>query len=165
MSRTPGTDQCPVASFLKLQSHLNPCCNSLWQRPRDSFTPDDVCWFYNKPVGVDTLRRFMKELSTMCHLSQIYTNHSIRVTGATILSQEHFGPKQIMSVTGHKSVSSLAIYQRISNMEKLRMGQTLGTALGVKSTAMVPVSPVPASPQHTGKSMHWSNPSKITGAI
>ena len=71
----------------------------------------------------------MPSLSRNCELSTVYTNHSIRVTGATVLSQENFAPNQIMSVTGHKSVSFLAIYQRVSNKEKLEMGQTLTRAL------------------------------------
>ena len=42
-----------------------------------------------------------------------------------MLSRASFNPAQIMSVTGHKSVSPLAIYQRVSNTEKLQMAKTL----------------------------------------
>jgi redox-regulated HSP33 family molecular chaperone len=38
------------------------------------------------------------------YLSQIYTNHSIRATGATILGR-NCSMAQIMAVTGHKSAS------------------------------------------------------------
>jgi hypothetical protein len=47
------------------------------------------------------------------YLSQIYTNHSIRATGATILGR-NCSMAQIMAVTGHKSASSVAVYQRVS---------------------------------------------------
>ena len=67
----------------------------------------------------------MTKLTTLCNLSQSYTNHCILATGATLLSRASFNPAQIMSVTGHKSVSPLAIYQCVSNTEKLQMAKTL----------------------------------------
>jgi integrase len=51
------------------------------------------------------------------YLSQIYTNHSIRATGATIIGR-NCSMAQIMAVTGHKSASSVAVYQRVSSKEK-----------------------------------------------
>ena len=36
-------------------------------------------------------------------MSTKYTNHSIRATGATLLSRANYNNAQIMSVTGHKS--------------------------------------------------------------
>jgi hypothetical protein len=41
------------------------------------------------------------------------TNHSIRATGATILGR-NCSMAQIMAVTGHKSASLVAVYQRVS---------------------------------------------------
>jgi hypothetical protein len=40
-----------------------------------------------RPIGKDTLASFMFTLSKKTGLSQIYTNHSIRATGATILGR------------------------------------------------------------------------------
>jgi integrase len=51
----------------------------------------------------------------------IYTNHSIRATGATILGR-NCSMAQIMAVNGHKSASSVAVYQRVSSKEKQAMG-------------------------------------------
>ena len=90
----------------------------------------------------------MKELSVKYNLSRIYTNHSIRVTGASILTRSKFSASQIKEVTGHKSVSSLAIYQRVSDEEKMQMGKSLGnTSLGLEhssvSTRPKPTSPAP----------------------
>ena len=62
-------------------------------------------------------------------LSRIYTNHYVGVTGTTILTRCQFSDKQIMSVTGHKSIESLKIYKPVSSDEKLMMGNTLGYAL------------------------------------
>ena len=66
-------------------------------------------WFCNKQVGENTLAQFMPKLSLSTGLSKKYGNHSLRVAGATILSRNSHGLKQIMSLTRHKSVSSLAI--------------------------------------------------------
>ena len=140
MPESPGDPKCPVASFEKMLGLLHPQCDSLWQRPRDFFRTEDTTWFYNQPVGANALGIFMKRLSVTHKLSQVYSNHSIRVTGATLLSRQQYGSKQIMSVTGHKSVSSLAVYQRVSDTEKLHMGLSLNAALGTTGQVCVPSS-------------------------
>ena len=85
--------------------------------------------------GANHLGLFQTQLSRECELSQIYTNHSIRITGATILSKSNFNPKQIMSVTSHKSVQSLTVYTKVSPTEKISMGQAVGLSLGVAPSA------------------------------
>ena len=67
----------------------------------------------------------MSELSELIGLQQRYTNHSIRVTGVTNLTRGHYTPQQIMSITGHKSIQSLSIYQRVKEDEKMMMGISL----------------------------------------
>lgn len=82
--------------------------------------------YYSKvPVGSKTFITFMSDLSRKRDLDQIYTNHSIRVTGATILSKEMYGPSQTMAVVGHKSVQSLTVYPRVDEEEKIRMGHSI----------------------------------------
>ena len=130
-------------------SRLHPENNKLWQRPRASFFSTNDIWYCNEPVGEKKLTVFMSELSKSAPLSQIYTNHSIRATGATILSKNMYGPVQIMAVTGHKSVQSLTVYyKRVDNEEKIRMGQTLSENLVKKSnqTAALPSTAVLALP-------------------
>ena len=61
-------------------------------------------------------------------ISQRYTNHCIRVTGATNLSKI-FNSKQVMSITGHKSLQSLALYQHVRSDEKMAMGLSLTYSL------------------------------------
>lgn len=129
MPEMPGNPRCPVASFEMYIQHLNPDCPSLWQRPKDKDQIKNHIWYYRKCVGLNTLQGFMKNLSAKYQLSRVYTNHSVRVTGATILSRKNYAPSQIQSVTGHKSLSSLAVYQRVSNQEKMQMGKSLGENL------------------------------------
>ena len=125
-------------------SKLHPENNKLWQRHRASFFSMDDTWYCNEPAGEKKLTVFMSELSKSAALSQIYTNHSIRATGATIVSNNMYGPAPIMAVTGHKSVQSLTVYQRVDNEEKIRMGQTLSESLMKKSnqTAAFPSTSV-----------------------
>ena len=68
----------------------------------------------------------MSELSEKCNLSQIYTNHSIRATGATLLSKHKYG-------FGDAQIMSLTTYQRIYTEDKIKMVQTL-------TDILVPVS-------------------------
>lgn len=122
-----GSPYCPVASYERYMMKLNPYNDKLWQKPLDSITEDQPTWYCNSGLGDKTLKTFMSKLSDKCKLSQPYTNHSIRATGATILSKHMYGAAQIMAVTGHKSVQSLTTYQRVDTEEKIKMGQTLST--------------------------------------
>lgn len=88
-------------------------------------TEEDTCWFKRRPIGRDTLSKFLPTLSRKIGLSQIYTNHSARATGATILGKGFFSYAQARSVTGHKSSSALAMDQRVGGKEKDVMGDAI----------------------------------------
>jgi hypothetical protein len=105
---------------------LNPKNNRLWQKPLDSFSVESEVWYCNVPIGAKKLSVFMSELSEKCNLSQIYTNHSIRATGATLLSKHKYG-------FGDAQIMSLTTYQRIYTEDKIKMVQTL-------TDILVPVS-------------------------
>lgn len=81
----------------------------------------------------------MSQLSKDASLSNVYTNHSVRATSATILSKSLFGAAQVMSVTGHKSVQSLTVYQRVDDAQKIVMGNAISKTLSSDS-AVVPTS-------------------------
>jgi hypothetical protein len=136
-----GTESCPVRSFRKYTSLLNPKNERLWQYPVNAFSIEDAVWYTNKPIGLNSLKKFMMNLSKLCCLSEVYTNHSIRATGATILADRAFSPIDIMSVTGHKSVCSLKPYQKTSLTKKMEMASVMAsqidgpTASGSASTS------------------------------
>ena len=90
MPENPGSEFCNVLSYEKYVSKLNPNCEKLWQRPKDEFCDDDQISCNNVPVGEQTLGSFMLVLSKKCNLSQTYTNHYIRSTGATILAKNSY---------------------------------------------------------------------------
>ncbi|CAG2238467.1 unnamed protein product [Mytilus edulis] len=129
MPESPGSVYCPVASYENYIRRLHPSNDRLWQKPLDSFSTEADVWYFNMPLGEKKLSTFMSELSKKCKLSIVYTNHSIRATGATVLSQNMYGSAQIMAVTGHKSVQSLTTYQRVDTNEKIKMGKTISDNL------------------------------------
>ena len=92
---------CPVKSFRKYLEHLNPENNALWQKAKEHVTTKDTVWYTKQHMGRNTLQKFMPNVSTQCKLSKNYTNHSIRVTGASVLTRQNFSASEIMSITGH----------------------------------------------------------------
>ena len=127
MPEIPDSMYCPVKSFKEYTCHLHPENDFLWQAPNERTTTN--VWYTAGHLGVHTLEKFMPDLRECCNLSRRYGNHSIRVTGSTILNHGGFSMKQIMSVTGHKSTNSLVIYQKVEKNEKLLMGLTLNAAM------------------------------------
>jgi hypothetical protein len=133
-----NSDLCPVRLYELYTSKLNPSNNRLWQYPRDAYQYGDESWYQNRPMGRDKLASFLKCLSQKVPLSQVYTNHSIRVTGVSILGQG-FSMPQIMAVSGHRSTSSLALYQRVSDTEKQQMGNAISNKIiGQENLPMLP---------------------------
>jgi hypothetical protein len=62
----------------------------------------------------------MTEISRMAKLSREYTNHSCRATTMHVLDKAQVPSRHIMSVTGHKSESSLKTYSG-KTCEKYKM--------------------------------------------
>ena len=114
MPEKPGDESCPVASYLKYVSHLHPDCDALWAWPlprqiASSVDSNSAVWYSRVPIGKTILSKFMNDLDAKYKLLQSYTNHSIRVTDATIF---------LLGVTG----LLVAWYQG----EKIQVGQSLG---------------------------------------
>ena len=149
---TSDLKTCPVHSFVMYTEHLNPENPFLWQTPLKKVDmQQDVVWYGKGHVGKNPLAKFMSEVSKNCGLSKIYTNHCIRVTGATILTRTKFSASEIMSVTGHKSIQSLAIYQKTGEKTKKEMGTMIGQAMSTKDdqlsrAALQQCQPMPALP-------------------
>ena len=88
---------CPVSSFEKYLSVLNPMNEYLFQRPKKSAGEGEI-WYDNMVVGENTLGKKMKVISHQAELSTIYTNHSIRATTITILDRSGFEARHINHV-------------------------------------------------------------------
>lgn len=69
---------CPVLSFEKYVSHLNPKSPYLFQRSKKSVQDNDTVWYDDIVIGECMLGDKMKNLSAEAKLSFAYTNRSIR---------------------------------------------------------------------------------------
>ena len=78
-----------------------------------------------KALGHNPLDTFLSVLSDECQLSQHYTNHCIRVSGILNFKRNNFSDRQVMAVSGHKSLQSLALYTRVHDNEKMMMSLKL----------------------------------------
>ena len=151
MTEIPDHPLCPIRSFLQYLSKLHPRNEYLWQWPKkkEHCTDMDI-WCYNKRVGNNHLAGFLSCLSHEADLSRIYTNHSIRVIAATFLKCANFSDNQIMSITGHKSISSLSLYEKVSTEEKLTMGKAMNQLLSATTNDMPALEPAaPQTPAET----------------
>ena len=99
-----------VQVFKFFLSKLNKKCDRMFQYPLNSFLVSSDAWFANKPIGKDTLSQMMQRISEKSGLSTRYTCHSVRASCISTLSQAGVSVEKIVSITGHKNVSSLKHY-------------------------------------------------------
>ena len=80
-----STDRCP-ARILNLYLSKLPkkrTCEALYLQPCKKFSPKR--WYFNNPVGANTLRNTIKELCKNAGLPGYYTSHSLMASCATRL--------------------------------------------------------------------------------
>ena len=90
--------------------------------------PDSDVWYDNMVIGERYLGDMMKKISKEADLSTIYSNHSIRATAVTILDKSGFEARHIMSISGHRSESSIRSYSKTDEATKKRISETLTSA-------------------------------------
>ena len=134
---------CPVASFEKYLSHVNTANDYLFQRPETRLVSESEVWYDNMVLGEHTLGKKMKVLSQQANLSIIYTNHSIRATTVTIFDRSGFEARHIMSVSSHRSESSIKNYCKTDQHTKAKMANSL---MSVIPSGECAVTPEAASP-------------------
>ena len=92
-------------------------------------------WYDNMVFGEFTLGKKMKVISQQARLSVIYTSHSIRATGVTIFDRSAFEVRHIMSVSGHRSKSSLKSYCKTGQNTKEKMADSQMSVIASSSTS------------------------------
>ena len=110
---------CPVSSFEKYFSVLNPMNEYLFQRPKKSAGEGEI-WYDNMVVGENTLGKKMKVISHQEELSTI-----IKATTITILDRSGFEAQHIVSVSGHRNESSIKTYSKTDTNTKTNMAGSL----------------------------------------
>ncbi|XP_068720785.1 uncharacterized protein [Montipora capricornis] len=111
----PESARCPVKTVKNYLAHLNPKLDALFQKPRQvesgKFNPDvDEIWFCNVPIGASTPDNMLKSMSKRAGIVPYLTNHCLRVTSVTILSDSDCETRHIEAITGHKSDQSVESY-------------------------------------------------------
>jgi hypothetical protein len=94
-----GTDNCPVKSFLKYLSKCHSQCESIFQRPKDSFNEDDETWYEKRPLRKNKLGNMMSELSRAAALSKYYTNNCIRATAISALDRAGYEAETVFDIS------------------------------------------------------------------
>ncbi|CAG2255437.1 KCTD1_15 [Mytilus edulis] len=126
------------------------------KRPRPNYHTADETWFENKPLGKNTLGALMAKISNCAGLSKVYTNHSIRSTSITTLSESGFEDRKIKTVSKHKSLQSIESYSRDSSLpQKKKMSKALASSL-YNTTAEIHV---PSTENNAISSVNNINPS------
>ena len=139
----PGSERCPVKTLKNYLSHLNPTSDALFQRPRDGqskkFNPtDDKFWYCSAPHGITTLNKMMKEMSKRAGIEPHLTNHCLRATSVTVLSDHNCETRHIKSITGHKSDQAVESYnERPSIEQQQKMSLVLSDFIGNVSSGGV----------------------------
>ena len=139
----PGSERCPVKTLKNYLSHLNPTSNALFQRPRDGqskkFNPThDKIWFCSVPLGITTLDNMMKKMSKRAGIEPQLTNHCLRATSVTVLSDHNCETRHIKSITGHKSDQAVESYnERPSIEQQQKMSLVLSDFIGNASSGGV----------------------------
>ena len=119
----PGSERCPVKTLKNYLGHLNPASDALFQRPRDGqskkFNPaaDKIC-FCSAPLGTTTLDNMMREMSKRAGIEPHLTNHCLRATSVTVLSDHNCETRHIKSITGHRSDQAVESYNERPSMEQ-----------------------------------------------
>ena len=112
----PNSPRCPIKTLKKYiplssQSHLA----ALFQRPKSlssqNFSPRlSQIWYDRSPLEESTLGSTLRNMSIQVGITPHLTSHCIRATLITVLCEARFEGKDIRSITGHKSNTSLESY-------------------------------------------------------
>ena len=123
--------RCPVQSFVRYKNMLPPGTSVLFPKVRKH--PNKDGYYFDKvPMGHNKLGGMMSVLSEKAELSRKYTNHSLRATSVHVLDSAQVPSRHIMTVTGHKSETSLKTYTGYTDENtKKRMSHTISRSVGL----------------------------------
>ena len=118
MPENKDAKMCPVGSNKMYLDHLNPDNKLLWHKLLTNIKDSNI-WFGLEHLDKNTFWKFMTDLSDKCKSLRIYTNHSIRVIGITVLTRMNFSISEIMLVSEHKSIQYFTNYQHTQPKQKV----------------------------------------------
>ena len=106
----------------------------LWQRPKTiRLNYTDEIWYDTRPIGHDTLEKFMKTLIKEAELlNPKYTNHSICKTCLMSLDKARIIGRHMIYLSSHKSKSTIKEYtNKVPEKKKCQMYGILAESLDI----------------------------------
>ena len=133
MYENPNSMNCPVQAVELYRSKLQKDSDVLFPKPKTSNYQKQ--WYSDKEVlGKHKLFDGMKIISELANLTKVYTNHCIRASVVTTLSEKGFSPSEIKTVTGQKRIETIEKYtKRISSSKKMKLSHALSSGLDYSS--------------------------------
>ena len=81
-------------------------------------------WYAEQVVGINSLKKVIKNLLGCANIESYFTNHSLRRTGSTRLFQAGIERKIVKEVTGHSS-DAVDAYQITSELQREEVSKVL----------------------------------------
>ena len=75
-------------------------------------------WFENRVLCIHKIDNKMEDISREAGLHEIFTNHCLRATCGTVLSDAGVEARNVMAVTGHRNEGSIKSYVRDPSMDQ-----------------------------------------------
>ena len=96
-------------------------------RPLPSIASDSVqsVWYSASPVGRNQLTKMVATMFEMAGVNGQKTNHSLRVAGASSLFDAGVPERIIQARTGHRSLESLRLYERVTERQDMQVAKIL----------------------------------------
>lgn len=117
---------CPVNAIKTYLSKIPESNNSLFPIPIKNWQRSKFWYCDKKGLEKDSKGLFMKTISKEASLSQLYTNHCVRVTTISELKCQGYSNEDICLVTGHKNPASVSRYVRQrTDSQKRKVSESL----------------------------------------
>ena len=161
-----NSDFCPVKLFRLFRDKrpiesLSPD-SPFFLTPIKKYTQEDPTWYFNTPLGKNSLGQLMKKACVNAGIPGKKTNHSLRKSTVAELTEAGVPATKIIKITGHKNVSSLQHYdgplkdnehQKISKIICGSIENTVFTSPEI-TTASDTTSTTTTTTTLTGKTIH-----------
>ena len=130
MFEIPGSRACPVLSYKKYVSKLNPDCPLFFQLVKVNVGPDDRVWYTKGPLGINNIRELMGNISDDARLSRRYTNHCIKRTCSRAFNP---GRKLTTETVSEECTGKVDQNNDLTNVTNLRKNSEEVTKFAVNS--------------------------------
>ena len=114
---------CIVRLYEKYISYWPDGINDIYLTPVPVISGTGTMWCKKCPIDVNTLANVTKDLFKQAGIQRTFTNHSLKRSARTILSNDGFRRDTVIKKTGHLSNNDLD-YLEISRKMEIRMSES-----------------------------------------